>query len=90
MVILLKEFLNNTYHHIMEILKNDYILSVKTHNGNVVIMSEQKFESLIDSYGREHEKREIQSLNLSMFRLLRCYMAQPATKYCGRHISQQN
>ena len=48
MSISIKEFLDNTYHYIMQTLKSDSFTKVSTKNGNVVIMSEEKYNCLIE------------------------------------------
>lgn len=48
MFIQIKDFLKNAYYYIKQTLDEDIFTKVKTKNGNVIIMSEEKFECLLD------------------------------------------
>lgn len=48
MFIQIKDFLKNAYYYIKQTLDEDIFTKVETKNGNVIIMSEEKFECLLD------------------------------------------
>lgn len=43
----IQKFLKQTYHYLIDVLKTDSFLKVIMKNGNIVVMSEQKYDSLI-------------------------------------------
>lgn len=51
----IQDFLKNTYHHIIDIINNDYILTIRTHHGKVVLLTEEKYICLIENYARKRD-----------------------------------
>lgn len=50
MIIPIQDFMNNVYHYIKQTLEYDIFTKVGTQNGNIVIMSEEKFNCLIENF----------------------------------------
>lgn len=48
MIIAFGTFIENAYHYLMEVLESDSIARIKLKNGNVVIISEERFKCLLD------------------------------------------
>lgn len=47
MLIGIAEFAQHTYHFITEVLSKDFIIKVMTKKGNVVILSEERYETMM-------------------------------------------
>lgn len=50
MIIQIQDFIANAYHYITQTLEWDVFTKIKTKNGNVIIMSEEKFNCLIEKF----------------------------------------
>lgn len=48
MVYNFKTFIENAYHYFMEVMTYDYIIRVTLKKGTVVVISEEKYECLIE------------------------------------------
>lgn len=48
MTVKIQEFLRNTYHLITEILETDSILKILTKKGNIVILSEKRYNIMME------------------------------------------
>lgn len=47
MLVGIQEFIQNTYHFLTEIINKDLILKVITKKGNVVILSEERYDTMM-------------------------------------------
>ena len=47
MLVGIQEFIQNTYHFLTEIIHKDLILKVITKKGNVVILSEERYDTMM-------------------------------------------
>lgn len=48
MIMTFGTFIENAYHYFMDVMTNDSITKVKLEKGNVVIISEERFNCLLD------------------------------------------
>ena len=51
----IQDFLKNTYHYIIDTINNDCFLKIKTHHGNVVLLTEEQCICLIENYARKRD-----------------------------------
>ena len=50
MLVGIQEFIQNTYHFLTEIIHKDLILKVITKTGNVVILSEERYDTMMKMF----------------------------------------